>query len=96
MQGPPGAGKTLVLFEMAREFVRIVDDPEKKVYIRIWSLHKVLIQQLRRRVDEDPNLRDRVVVGHEFEDSSWSRRDLILFDEVISIGVWEVMKYAKV
>ena len=95
MYGPPGAGKTLVLFEMAREFVRIVDDPEKKVFICVFSLHKVLIQQLRRRVDEDPNLRDRVVVGDEREDSNWLSRDLLLFDETTGYQISdEIKKFA--
>ena len=78
--------------------MKIVDDAEKKVFIHIPDQHKMLTQQLQRRVNEDPNLRDRVVVGDERmakneDKNSLLSRDLILLDEAKSYENSGFVKY---
>ena len=83
MKGPPGAGKTLVLLAMAQNFVNIVDDVKKRVFIYVRSVHKLLTEHLRKCVKSDDQLCNRVIVGDETVRSgdSWWKSDIILIDE---------------
>ena len=76
IQGCPGSGKTLLLMQMAKEFVESSD--EGNVFILILKEKERLTTLLREHV-ESIGWTNRIFVGHEIDSVKYAK--LVLFDE---------------
>ena len=89
VQGCPGAGKTLILVQLARDFVRLVTDKEKKVFFHVDEKHEILFRQMKKLFAGE-EFEGRVHVGRwnfyapelDRKKDSLRQRDLILMDEI--------------
>ena len=66
VEGCPGAGKTLVMMQMAREFLEKTRGTSNKVGIFLPAVNTMLIEQLKDQLKGETRVK---VVGYHYEQS---------------------------